>query len=292
MIIPTSRFITCLNGEIIEPNTGLVVGYIDFYSEPSLSTDARTLLRHWDGVSSEPLGWNTPKIICISKAEQRLLSRLHPWKFLKYAVKQDYLELIDKINRHNLSMYRSINMKKKWADPASTHRLSVSSTIIALRADPLSIYNSSAYRINHILGCREAWKNPIAIENKSIAITASWIKRRGKFGYSGFSKEGLLRIHRGQKKPKIWETRRDLYGERGVKNPQKYSESLSKGQKRRWMWNRLAQMFEMLFGDIVDEDAETYPCPHCNRVFSSKTGVGVHMNRMHKEDLIQNIYPD
>lgn len=152
-----------------------------------------------------------------------------------------------------------------------------------LRVDPTSVYNSPAYRINHMMACREAWKNPIAIRNKSIAITKSWIKRREKLGHSGFTEDGLLRLNKpGQKKPQIWLTRRERYPSHGVKNPQAYSKSLSKGQKKRWAWGRLARMFEMLFDGIVDEDAEIFPCPHCNRVFSSKFGLRRHISIQHE----------
>ncbi len=259
--------LACPNGDLVDIRTGIVVNYSDFYPFPSLSKDARTLLRYFDGVSAEPLG-SIPKVIAISRAEQRLLSKIRPWRWFKYSTRMDYLRLLDRINKHRLSTYMSILMKN-------------------LRADPTSTYNTLAYRTNHMMGCREAWKDPIAIENKSIAITESWIKRREKFGPSGFTEDGLLRLNSsGQKRPLIWATRRERYPPHGVKNPQAYSKSLSKGQKNRWVWGRLAQVMEMLFDGIVDEDAKAFSCLHCNRVFLNKIGVGVHTRRAHGDIVI------
>ena len=66
---------TCPNGELIDTETGLIVGYSDFKSFPPLSKDAQSLLRHFDGMSAEPLG-TVPKIIAISRDEERLLMQL------------------------------------------------------------------------------------------------------------------------------------------------------------------------------------------------------------------------
>jgi len=151
-----------------------------------------------------------------------------------------------------------------------------------LRADPNSVYNSPAYRIEHVRGCKKIWKDPIALQNKSDAMVESWVGRRKKFASSGFSEDGLKRLNPlGAEKPQIWATRRDRYGSRGIKNPQEYSKNQSRAQKRRWVWNKLAQMFEMLFDDIVDEEAETFPCPYCNRVFSKIGWLKMHMSIQH-----------
>ena len=51
-------FFNATNGEIIDLDTAEVVGYKNdwFIELPPLSDRAKNLLRHWDGMSMEPLG--------------------------------------------------------------------------------------------------------------------------------------------------------------------------------------------------------------------------------------------
>lgn len=190
---------TCPNGELIDTVTGEITGYLDFDSLPPISKDAQTLLYHWDGVSTEPLG-TIPKIITLSRAEERLLRKLHPWKFFKMGMRSDYLRLIARMNAKQISIFRSVMMKNFWKDPNS-------------------IFNTPEYRLNKRLGTLE-----------------SWIERRIKFGPSGFSAKGRMAIVLSNitRNIDLWEIRRQRYGPRGVKDPIETSKNLTEAQLRRW----------------------------------------------------------
>jgi len=206
---------TCPNGELVD-DAGLITGYVDYQPHLPLSEDAQTLLRVWDGVSTEALG-STPKIIAISKSDQRLLAKIRPWKWLSYASRQDYLALVDKINTHKLHLFRSILLKNR-------------------RADPDSVYNSVLYRETHKLALAQYWSLPESRIIKSIETTLAWIQRRKKYGPNGLSKQGLMNIvlSNMNREIDVWEIRRERYGSSGVKDPEAYRLALSEGQKRKW----------------------------------------------------------
>lgn len=206
---------TAPNGEIIDTETGQIIGYVDFQNFPPLSTDAHTLFRHFDGVSTEELGTGTAKVIAISRAEERLLMKIRPFEFFKMGLRSDYRRMLDKINRHKLHLFRSILLKNR-------------------RADPDSVYNSILYRETHKHALARYWSDPESRVKKSVETTLTWIDRRIKFGSSGFSKRGLKSVIKNLPDINLWELRRERYGPAGVKNPEENSQSLSEAQQRRW----------------------------------------------------------
>ncbi len=258
-------FFTARNGEICEIGTGIVQGYDSKYyydNFPPLSKDGESLLRHWDGMSTE-LG-SIPKIITLSRAEEKLLSRLRPWKWFKYATRMDYLKLLDKQNRHRLILNSSIIMKNKWANPNSIyHSIEYRENLrlgqIRRWADPeYHAYWSTLMKKIHIPGgClaqetgrfmkiwwtqgdrRQIWGNKmrdyfskISVEEKAAQKRQAWETRRKKYGPSGVSIEGGY--------SKIAQDTWDKVNERGRR---RHGERCRRGHA----WKKLAQVMDMLF---------------------------------------------
>lgn len=209
--------LTCPNGDLIDARTGIVVGYSDFSPYVPLSKNAQTLLRYFDGVSAEPLG-SIPKIIALSRAEEKLLCRLRPWKWFKYTTRMDYLRLLDKINRHKLNINMSIHMKIAWADPDS-------------------VYNSAEYRKTLGIGQARRWSDPqyliywstlqkqlhppggLLAQETSRIMKLWWAfgDRRQVWGQK-MSKyfASLSREEKAAQKRRAWEARRKKYGSSGT----------------------------------------------------------------------------
>lgn len=148
-----SNFFTTRDGEIIEISTGIVQGFenTDF---PPLSKDSQTLMRHFDGVSTERLG-SIPKISVLGQDELRLLRKLRPWETLKAEFREDYRNLIKKINHANISRYATVRMKNYWGDP-------------------LSVYNSIQRSIRLSDSMKISRAQPGVKEFYSALITARW----------------------------------------------------------------------------------------------------------------------
>ncbi len=109
-------------------------------------------------------------------------------------------------------------------------------------------------------GQRRRFKNP---GDREICITQAknaWITRRRRYGEDGFS---------DRPRKKRFKTDRDR---------------ARLGERVRWgyAWRKFGQVFGMLFDDIVDEDAETFTCSHCNRVFSKIGWLRRHISIQHK----------
>jgi len=306
------------DGEIIEIGTGISLGFenADF---PQLTTDASTLLRFFDGASAESLGI-IPKIITLSRAEQKLLGRLRPWRFLKYAQKQAYLKLLDRRNAQQLSIRMSVVVTNLWADPTSIfntpeHRLRKSLAVKALWRDPtfrqkiidsytperLLVYSERAkhlwtipeYRNSVIRGIKARWTDPDSYcnskesrQNKSLAMLKlcedpNCVYKSAEFG----ALQSVLMKERRADPNSVFNTpeyiQKQSEATRIAKRTPKARQRASIATRRVWAWKRLAQVMDMLFGGIVNEDAPTFPYPHCNRVFGAKSGLGQHITDSH-----------
>lgn len=255
-----SLFVTP-DGEIVRLGTGEVLGLDSKYyfeQTPPLSKDADTLMRHWSGMSAEPLG-SIPKTIVISRAEQKLLSKLRPWKWLKYAARMDYLRLLDKLNRHKLSTNMSIRMKIAWGDQNSYYnspkfRTDISLGIARAWADPNTGYHTQEFRDEKSAHFKAIWADPVykakrtaefLIFNSARAIKG-WETRRKN--YPMLYKDPEATHDRMCKAQKLcaearWKKRVELHGPTGVKDP----ELTSKRKKEAWAWRKLSMVFDMLF---------------------------------------------
>lgn len=165
--------------------------------------------------------------------------------------KQDYLDLTDKINRQRFSIRMSVVTEARWADPDS-------------------FFNSSEFR--SILSKRtiERWADPNSTFN-----TDEYRKKLS---------ESIKRAYNTPEGRQIATIR----NRKTLANP-RTRRRIGLGRRRVGAWKILAQVMEMLFGDIVDEDVETYPCPYCNRVFSTCRGVGNHIGHAHDSRILDEI---
>jgi len=212
-------------------------------------------------MSSEPLG-SIPKIITISRAEERLLSRLHPWRWLKYATRMDYLKLLDKMNRHKLALNMSIRMKLAWADPNSYYnspefQIVRAQALARAWADPDSGYNTQEFRDEKSAHFKALWADPIfrakriaefLISNSAKAIRG-WNTRKMNYPLLYKDPEAThKRMSEAQSKTakERWKKRVKLYGPTGCKNP----ELTNQKKKEAWAWRKFAMVFEMIFGRI------------------------------------------
>lgn len=251
----------CMNGEYINTRTGAVLGYEDFIDIPPLSRGAENVLRTFDGLSCESLG-TVPKVASLGKEELVLLRKLRPWPMLKAEFWEDYHRLINQLNDFKLRNYHSIMIRNKWADPNSSYN-SVERSL-AIGASAKLRWEDPEYRARLSVSIKEAQKRRyFNLGDREICVSNAknaWVTRRARYGDKGFS---------DRPRKQRFKTDRDR---------------ARLGERVRWgyTWRRLDQMFEMLFDDIVDEDAETLSCPYCNRVFSRMGWLRKHISTKHK----------
>lgn len=229
---------TCPSGELIDTETGLITGYNDFENYPSLTTNGKTLLRHWDGMNASKLSGSTAKIITLSRDDIRLLKQIRPFKFLKMEMMSDYLRLIDKINAKRLSISISVRMRNMWADPTSVfnspeHRIKLGNAIRAGQSTPEAKRNMSFGQIRRFARPEERLKISISATKK-------------------FKKHPELRVHLSETTTLLWKdeayrektilgmsiTRRTPEFREKMRNAQSH-ESRVKGAKKAWVTRRL-----------------------------------------------------
>ena len=257
-----SKFIIANNGEIVEIGTGEVQG-IQPVDKIPLSTDFFTLKRYWDGMSSESLG-NTPKVITLSRKEERLLSQLFPWRWLKYSTRMDYLKLLDKLNKHKLALNISIGMKLAWADPDSYYnspefQIARAQGLRLAWANPDSGFNTQEFRDEKSKHFKKLWANPIYKARRIVQflISNSANARKGVENQTRYKNYPMYykdpeatrkKQSRAQKKTAKarWQKRVILYGPSGVKNP----ELTNKRKREAWAWRKCALVSRMIFGGI------------------------------------------
>jgi len=211
----------CPNGELVDTKTGIVVGYSDFDQFPPLSQDARTLLRHFDGMSAEPLEGRVPKIITLGKEEQRLLGRLRPGKFCREAVRQDYERMIDKINKQQLKIYRTIWMKKIWDDPNSfVHTVEYRTAFLRSMRSTKYRNNMSEIMILARADLSTKYHTPEFFRLLSLNATNTWAREDSPYRTAEYSekKRRAMKEH--------WEDPDSIF------NSEDYRNNLSAGRKR------------------------------------------------------------
>ncbi len=255
---------TCPGGELVDTETGLIVGYSDFQDFPPLSNDAQSLMRHFDGMSAEPLG-SIPKIITLGRDEQRLLGRLYPYKFFKMGVRSDYLHMIDKINRHKMSLYLSIRMKNAWADPTSIwnspeHRLKLAIAIKAGQSTPEAKQNMRLGQIRRFARPEERLK----VSKSAITKFQKHPELKNQISYSvkklwedpEYREKTIMSMLTKRRTPEFREKMRNAQShESRVEGAKKaWSRLSAKGRrrhieamKRGWAWKRVSAMFDMIF---------------------------------------------
>jgi len=130
--------------------------------------------------------------------------------------------------------------------------------------------------------------------NASIAAiksaAARWANRRKKYGSTGVKDPIAHSVKMKAVAVKAQKTRIDRYGPTGLSGrpfnvkPKSAKWRMRHGEAVRWAytWKHLAQTMVMLFDDIVDEEAKIFPCPYCDRVFSSKRGLATHVGKIHE----------
>lgn len=233
-----SHFVIASNGEIIETGSGIVQGF-ETSNFPSLRTNTKNLLRHFDGISAEPLG-SIPKVIALSRAEEKLVSRLHPWKWFKYATRMDYLNLLDKINKNRFRINASIRAQLQWDDPNSLMNSKQ-------RSDRLSrslkaYYAQPEAKIIRSNASKKAWADP----NSKFNSPDHAIK------LSECSKLAWADPDSGLNSPETRQKMSDRAKERCVRmTPHervKANRKNSNAMKRHHAWKRLPEMFKMVLG--------------------------------------------
>jgi len=185
--------VRCRNNEVVEVGTGIVQGF-DPANMPRLSEG------HYAEVSTDSLG-STTKIKTISKDEMMLLEKISPtWRTMRHGFKDELKHLIKSMGDKQLSIFRSIKMKKYMADPVNRENTrrhtqarwddpndSFHGPEKARRqgdvtrrawADPSSKFNASGASLMRKNNARNQWRNPKIRAKRIRAHWSFWAWKR------------------------------------------------------------------------------------------------------------------